>query len=125
MTPFRRLKDIDNSSFYCEVHPLAKAGSFFIRGDLIVLLPFLVLILCIGLFSIRFMLIVFGVYVAIRELGELIFWLLQQFGHKNYRPHDFGFKQIDNNAIYILYQTFAISGVVVGISITLFAILYL
>jgi len=63
------------------------------------------------------MFIVLGLFVAIRQLGEMIYWLLQQFGDKKYRPYDFGLQKLDNNAIYILYQTFALVGVVAGIAI--------
>lgn len=120
----KKAKQLTNTDFYCELPAWCKACSFFIRGDLIVLLPFLILILLIGFFSIRFMLIVLGVYIAVRELGEMIYWLLQQFGDKKYRPYDWGFKNLDNNAIYILYQTFALAGTVVGIATSLFAVLY-
>lgn len=121
----QKIKKIDNSSFYCELPGWCKACSFFIRGDLFVLLPFLIAILCIGFFSIPFMLIVLGIYISVRELGEMIYWLLQQFGDRKYRPYDWGFRNLDNNAIYILYQTFALAGTVVGISVVLFAILYM
>ncbi len=119
------LPKMNNQYFYRELPAWCKVCSFFIRGDLIILLPFLLLILLIGLFSIRFMLVALGVYIAVRELGEMIYWLLQQFGNRKYRPYDFGFKNLDNNAIYILYQTFSIAGMVVGITISLFAVLYL
>ena len=118
----KTIKNIQNKTFYRELPPVGKACTFFIRGDLIVLLPFFILILLVGLFSIRFMLMILGVYIAVRELGELIYWLLHQFGEKKYRPHDFGLKNVDNNAIYILYQTFAIVGITVGISFVLFAL---
>ena len=56
-------------------------------------------------------------YIVVRQSGELIYWLLQQFSHKKYRPYDFGFKNLNNNAIYILYQTFAIVGIIGGLSL--------
>ncbi len=119
------VKNVTNASFYCELPAWCKACSFFIRGDLIVLLPFLLAILLIGFVSIRFMFIVLGVYIAVRELGEMIYWLLQQFGDRRYRPYDWGFKNLDNNAVYILYQTAALAGTVVGIGVVLFTYLYL
>ena len=119
------VKNVTNASFYCELPAWCKACSIFIRGDLIVLVPLLIVILSIGFFSLRFMCMVLGVYIAVRELGEMIYWLLQQFGDRKYRPYDWGFKNLDNNAVYILYQTAALAGTVVGISIVFFAILYL
>ena len=121
----KRLRHIGNESFYCELPGWCKACSVFIRGDLFVLVPLLILIGCIGFFSIRFMILIFGVYIAIRELGEMVYWLLQQFGDRKYRPYDWGFKNLDNNAVYILYQTAALAGTVVGIGIVLFTFLYL
>lgn len=34
-----------------------------------------------------------------------MYWFLQQFGDRTYRPYDWGFKNLDNHAIYIFYQT--------------------
>ncbi len=116
---------ISNSSFYCEIPAWGKACSFFIRGDLIVLLPLLAVILGIGFISIRYMIILLGVYIAVRELGEMFYWLLQQFGDRKYRPYDWGFTKVDNNAVYILYQTGALAGMVFGIALSLFGLLYL
>lgn len=121
----KRLKQMCNESFYCELPWWCKACSFFIRGDLFVLLPLLALIFMIGFFSMRFMFILLGVYIAVRELGEMIYWLLQQFGERKYRPYDWGFRSLDNNAIYILYQTFALAGSVVGIAICLCAFMFM
>lgn len=71
------------------------------------------------------MLLLLGVYISIRNLGEMIYWFSHQFYQRKYRPYDFGFKKLDNHAVYILYQTLAISGVVFGIGVILFSILYL
>mgnify|MGYP007122132810 CR=1 FL=1 len=120
----KRIRDIKNNSFYCELPWWCKVSSLFIRGDLFVLLPLLIAIIGIGFFSVPSMLIVLGIYIAVRELGEMIYWLLQQFGDRKYRPYDWGFRNLDNNAIYILYQTFALAGTVMGISVVFFAILY-
>lgn len=120
----KALKKMSNAEFYRELPPWVKACTFFIRGDLLVLFPLLIGIFSIGIFSLRFMFIVLGVYIAMRELGEMMYWLLQQFGDRKYRPYDFGFKELDNNAIYILYQTFALAGTVVGVSLVLLAFFY-
>ena len=116
--------NIDNKWFFTELHPIFKILLIFIRGDLIILLPLLALILFTGIFSIRIMFILLGVYISVRYFGEMIYWIMQQFSGKTYRPYDFGFRKLDNNAIYILYQTFAIVGTVVGISIIFLSLLY-
>jgi len=108
---------VDNQWFYTEMPWWGKIFLVYVNGDLFTLLPLLVLIGCISFFSFKWMLIVFGIYITVRQSGELLYWLLQQFGQKKYRPYDFGFKYLDNNAIYILYQTFAIIEIVGGISL--------
>ena len=118
------IKNIDNKWFFTELHPVFKLFLIFIRGDLIVLLPLLAVIFFTGFFSMRVMFILLGVYISVRYLGEMIYWILQQFSERSYRPYDFGFRKLDNHAIYILYQTFAIVGTVVGISIIFLSLLY-
>ena len=106
---------ITNPWFYTEMPWWGKIFLIYIRGDLFMLLPALFLIVIISCFSIKWGVLTFGILISVRQFGELIYWLLQQFGDKKYRPFDFGFKYLDNNAIYILYQTYAIVGVVVGL----------
>lgn len=118
------LKDVDNKWFFTELHPVFKIPAFFIKGDLIVLLPLLIVILLLGLWSVKFMLVALGIYIAVRHLGEMIYWFSHQFNARTYRPGDMGFKKLDNHAIYILYQTLAIVGTVVGLSIISFSLLY-
>ena len=89
----------------------------YIRGDLLVLLPLLIIILSIGFFSFDWMFIVLGLFVAVRQLGEMIYWLLHQFGDRKYRPYDFGFAKLDNSAVYVIYQTFATTYAVIGLVI--------
>lgn len=118
-----KIRNIDNKWFFKELPPPFKVFLFFVRGDLIVLLPFLVVIGIVGIFSIKFMLIMLGLYISIRYLGEMIYWFSHQFTERTYRPYDFGFRNLDNHAIYILYQTFAIVGTVMGTSIVIFSLM--
>lgn len=120
---FKKIFEIDNKWFFKELPPAFKLFLFFVRGDLIVLLPFLVIILILGIFSIKFMLIVLGLYISVRYLGEMVYWFSHQFNERSYRPYDFGFKKLDNHAIYILYQTFATVGTVLGISLIFLTLL--
>lgn len=119
------LKDIDNKWFFTELPSFFKFFSFFIKGDLIVLLPLFIAILLTGFISLKYVLVTLGIYIAIRNLGEMIYWFSHQFNARTYRPDDLGFKKLDNHAIYIIYQTLSIAGTVIGLSIVSAAFLYL
>ncbi len=121
----QRLRGIDNKWFFTELPLGLKPLLVFIRGDMIVLLPLTVSILLTIFISLRFMVMMIGVYVAVRYLGEMIYWFAHQFTERRYRPPDFGFKNLDNHAMYIVYQTHAVAGVVVGCAIFLYAFLYM
>jgi len=94
----------------------------YIRGDLFIILPVLILIFGISIFSVPYAIFSFGIFIAVRQAGEVVYWLLQQFGDKTYRPYDFGLTEIGNNAVYILYQTFAVTSVVFGILLSFYAL---
>ncbi len=115
----------NNSIFYSKTHPLLHLFAHtFIKGD-IILLPFVLLIFSLIFFSVKFMLISYGVFLTIRYFSEIIYWLFQQFGTKNYRPYDFGLKKLDNNAIYIIYQLISIIWTCLGIMLVIFVLQYL
>lgn len=99
-----KLFDITPEGFFADTNKIFKLMQIYVRGDAIVLLPFIFLALAIGIFSVRWMVLIFCLFLAFRALGEMMYWLLQQFGDKKYRPYDYGFKKLDNNAIYIIYQ---------------------
>lgn len=120
-----RLKKIVNTQFYTELSPIFKIFLLYVKGDLIVLIPLWIGILLTYFISLKFMIVMIGVFIVTRHLGEMVYWLLQQFGKKTYRPPDLGFKKLDNNAIYILYQTLSIVWVVFGAGVILYAALYL
>ncbi len=120
----KKLFEIDNKWFFTELPPVIKFLSFFIKGDLIFLLPLVIGILLIGFFSVKFMIMMLGVYISVRSLGEMVYWFSHQFSERRYRPSDFGFKKLDNHAIYILHQTGAIGGVVVGIGVVIFSLFF-
>ncbi len=116
---------ISKEWFFKELPSPIKFSLMFIQGDLIILLPLLILILLTGFWSLKFMTLLIGVYIAIRFLGEMIYWFSHQFNERVYRPYDFGFKNLDNHAIYILYQTFSVAGVVLGVGIIFYVLLYM
>jgi hypothetical protein len=117
--------NINNKWFYTDLNAILKLFTFFVKGDLIVLLPFVILLMLLGFLSLKFMMIMLGVYYAVRNLGEMIYWLLQQFGPKTYRPYDYGFKNLDNNAIYIIYQTMAICATTIGVGVVVWAVMFM
>lgn len=120
----KRLREIDNKWFFTDLPTWCKVFLVFIKGD-ILLAPLLIAILLAGFFSLKLMLILLGSYVAVRFFGEMIYWLLQQFGDKKYRPGDFGMERLDNHALYIVYQTIAIAWIMLGIGIASYALLFL
>lgn len=105
---------VNTQWFFSEVAWPFKAMLIFIRGDAVVILPFFIVLSIIGVFSLRWMMLLLSLFVVFRFLGEMVYWIHQQFGDRKYRPYDFGFKKLDNNAIYILYQLFSLVGMVFG-----------
>ena len=105
-------KKINDDWFFSNPWFLTRFFGVYVKGDALILLPFCFVLLLTGIFSIKFMLIGFGVYFSLRALGEMIYWQLQQFGPKTYRPWDFGLKEVSNNGIYVLYQLISLITVV-------------
>ncbi len=115
---------ITNQWFFTETDPYLKLLLIFVKGDMIFLLPLVLLITLSYLVSLKLGLLLTGSYISVRFLGEIMYWMGQQFSERKYRPHDFGFKNLDNHAAYILYQTFATCGVLVGLAIIFGTLLY-
>jgi hypothetical protein len=115
---------INNKWFFETPAAFMKYLMVYVNGDSVVIIPFLILVLLFGFFSIDFMLILIGLFVAVRCFGEMIFWMLQQFGARTYRPHDFGLTQLDNHAVYILYQLTNMVGVVLVAGLVIMIIYY-
>jgi len=115
------MKQVTTSWFFTDVPLIWKMLLIYVRGDMIVLGPFVLIALLIGFFSVKWMLVTLCLYTAFRFLGEMMYWLLQQFGDRKYRPYDCGFQKLDNHSIYILYQTWSLAGLVLSTS----AVLYL
>ena len=113
-------KDIKDDWFYSNPWWWTRPFLVYVKGDAIVLVPLTVAILLTALYSIKLAALIYAVYFTIRGLGEMIYWLLQQFGQKTYRPNDFGFKNLSNDAIYIIYQTISLANIIIGIGFILF-----
>lgn len=117
-------KDISNKWFFEEPNAFLRYLLIFIKGDSIVLIPFMAIVLLFGFISIDFMLILIGLFIAFRSFGEMIFWMLQQFGGRQYRPYDFGLAQLDNNAVYIIYQLLGLVGTVLGSALVIMILFF-
>lgn len=89
----------------------------FIKGDMLVLLPLCAALIFLTVWSLPFGLFMIGAYVAARFSGEMIYWIHQQFGDRSYRPWDVGLHDLDNHAIYIVYQLIALVGVLAGVAL--------
>jgi hypothetical protein len=108
------ISKITNTWFYSPSPFWMRFFLIFIKGDILVLLPLSALIGIILLFQLKIGLLIGAIYFSLRNMGEMIYWFLQQFGPKTYRPYDFGLTKLDNNALYIIYQTFALSMTTLG-----------
>ena len=121
-----KLKNIDNTWFFTELPAPLKMLLLFVKGDLLVLVPLSIAIFLTGFISLRFMLAMIGVYIAVRYFGEMIYWFSHRFtAERRYRPSDFGFKKLDNHAIYIIYQTYSVAGVVFGAGMTIYSLFFM
>lgn len=99
--------------------------TIFVRGDSIVIVPLVAALLLLYFFNIKFALIMTGAFIAVRYFGEMIYWLFHQFHDHKYRPNDMGFKNLNNNAVYILYQTISLAWIMAGVAIVTGALLFL
>jgi len=118
-------KNIDNKWFFSEPGKILRFLHMYVKGDIIELFPTILFILLLGIWDWHFMILMIGVYIMVRGFGEIVYWLNQQFGDRKYRPDDHRFKQLDNNAIYIIYQNAAIRNTIIGIGIIFFSLIYL
>lgn len=102
---YSHLKHKSTKDFFCDCPSYLKTIGIYVWGDAYIFIPFHIIVFLFSLISLRFGLLLWAVFFSIRSLGEILYWFLQQFGDRSYRPYDFGFKKLDNHAIYIFYQT--------------------
>ncbi len=102
---YRFFNKTDNKKFFTDCPSYFKMIGIYVWGDSFIFIPFHIIIFIFSLISLPFGLLIWSIFFSIRSLGEVLYWFLQQFGDRTYRPHDFGFKHIDNHAVYIFYQT--------------------
>jgi len=110
--------------FYSAVPWYLRYLGIYVKGDMLHILPLLIGIALVAIIDWRFSLILFGLYWGFRGLGEMAYWLLQQFGEKSYRPKT-NQNNLSNNAIYIIYQTASLKNIVLGFGLVIGVILYL
>lgn len=120
----RNTKKLDDKWFYSEPGKPLRLLHIYVKGDALQIIPIWIFIFITGFISWRFMLIEIGVFLFLRGFGEMIYWLLQQFGEKKYRPFA-AHKNLDNNAVYILYQLSGLRNAFLGLLLVIFVILYL
>lgn len=121
----RTMRDISNNWFYSSPHPLLRILTIYVKGDMLIIIPGLIMIGILGFFSLKFMFLIYGIFFSLRGFGEMIYWFSHQFWMKQYRPDDFGFKKLSNDAIYILYQLISTLTTVLGVGFVFWVILYL
>ncbi len=115
MHMFKLSSGMANKLFYEPVHPLFRILQIYVKGDALVIGPFLIAIFLIGmLYSWPLCAFIVSVFYAIRQLGEMVFWLFQQFHDHTYRPYDFGLSLLNTHSIYILYQVSACVQATIG-----------
>lgn len=102
---YKGLKHKTSQDFFTDCPSYMKMIGIYVWGDAYLFVPFHLIILIFSIISLPFGLLLWSVFFSIRSLGEVLYWFLQQFGERSYRPHDFGMKKLDNHAIYIFYQT--------------------
>ena len=96
--------DVTNPWFITEAPQYLKFLQIYILGDALVILPFTVAVLILALFSWKWAVLLYGIFLVFRYLGEMVYWMFQQFGEKQYRPPDGGFTHIGSPELYVLYQ---------------------
>jgi hypothetical protein len=104
----KELKLISSGWFYSNPHPFLRFLTIYVKGDALIILPFLSAIAFLGFFSLEFMFFVYALFFTLRHFGEMIYWFSHQFWDKKYRPYDYGFVNLSNDAVYILYQLMAL-----------------
>ena len=116
---------VTNNWFFSDVPSWAKFCQIYIKGDSLILLPFLIILIGLGFLNFKFMLISLTVFYTLRQMFEVIYWLLQQFSKRDYRPYDFGYKNLDNHAIYVIYQLRCFVGATIGVCALIYLLFFL
>jgi len=114
----------EDHNFYNSPLFIERLLTIFVNGDRLVIYPFVLLIACSYFISPNFSLILLLVFLFIRFFFETIYWLLQQFSDKSYRPYDYKLKNLSNNSIYIIYQLTSMVLATIFLSLLIFFLKY-
>lgn len=103
--------------------PLLSWLGIFVWGDTLIIGMFWVATSIVGLIFRKWVifLLCVSVFWIVRSMGEIIYWISQQFSAKNRNPPErlFGYKWVKNEAIWFLYQLYWQIVMVVGIVATI------
>jgi len=113
-------KVITTTWFFTQTHPVLKMMGIYVNGDGLILIPLLLVIIALLLLSFRLGILVLALYFTVRGLGEMVYWLLQQFGPKTHRPYDYGLLHLSNEGVYIIYQLTSMVHVIVGVTFIIY-----
>ncbi len=88
----------------------------FVWEDMIIISFFSIIAspILIYLNSLKYTFIIILIAMMVRLTGEAIYCFLQQFIPSGFRPHDFGFKNLNNNSIFIFWQVIALCLVILA-----------
>ena len=117
-------KIINNKWFFEKPHFIFSLFHIYINGDALIVLPIFLIIIATLIVSPTIALLELGIFLFLRGFGEMIYWLLHQFGDRKYRP-DTIFKKLDNNAIYIIYQLTGLFNAFIGALIVILTFKFL
>lgn len=116
-------KQITNKWFFSDVPVWLKVLQIFIKGDLLVIFPFLIFLMILLYLNLEIGIIVAAVFFSLRQIGEMFYWIMQQFSSTGYRPYDFGLKNVSNKGIYIVYQLLNLIAATAGIGILIYLLI--
>jgi len=98
-----------NGNVFRETHHLSWLG-IFVWGDALIIAPFWILASFIGLLNQNgnLFFLVGSLFWVIRSLGEVMYWLNQQFSNQKRNPPEklFFYNFINSDAIWFIYQVF-------------------
>lgn len=93
-----------DSEFYNNPICFEKFFTVFVKGDRLIIYPAVLLAVALFFINKNLPIIFILSFLTIRYFIEIVYWLLQQFVGGQYRPFDYGLKNLSNNSIYIIYQ---------------------
>jgi len=100
----QKLKNIDNTWFFSRPPFWMRLFSIYVKGDSLVIVPMWMMLFISLFFKASYGVVGIVIFLFLRSFIEMIYWIFQQFSSRQYRPSDFDFPNLDNHAIYIIFQ---------------------